>query len=141
MNTKILLTPYWALAATMVGIADTLYLSYYHLLGLTPGCALKGCEVVLNSQYAKLFDVPLGYLGLVFYAYMFGLILLLAIDQNSRGLRIGFLGYTAIGALCSLSFEGIQVFIIGAICQYCLISAITTFTLFGLAVWHYRVTR
>lgn len=141
MDKKILLTPYWIIAASMIGIADTMYLAYYHLLGITPGCVLKGCEIVLNSPYAKIADVPLAYLGVVFYVYMFALGILLSIDPHSRGLRLGLLAYTAVGVLCSLIFESLQIFVIGAICQYCLISALSTFTLFGLALWHYRATR
>lgn len=118
-----------------------MYLAYYHLLGITPGCAIKGCEIVLSSPYAKVFDVPLAYLGLVFYAYMFALAILLSIDPHSRGLRLGLLLYTAVGALCSIMFEALQVFVIGAICQYCLISAVTSLVLFVLALWHYRETR
>ena len=141
MSKKVILTPFWIIAATFVDIGDTLYLAYYHLLGITPGCLIKGCEIVLNSPYAKIADVPLAYLGVVFYVYMFSLAVLLAIDPHSRGLRLGLVLYTGIGLLCSLVFESIQVFVIGAICQYCLISAITTLALFGLALWHWTITR
>ncbi|HEY5383152.1 MAG TPA: vitamin K epoxide reductase family protein [Candidatus Paceibacterota bacterium] len=138
---KVLLTPFWLIATTFIGIADASYLAYYHLLGITPGCLLKGCEVVLQSPYAKVFDVPLSYLGLVFYVYMFLLAVLLAIDPTSRGLRIGLLLYSVVGVLSSLIFIFLQLFVIHAICQYCMLSALTTFTLFGLAVWHWRASK
>lgn len=130
------------MSAAFIGIADTLYLAYYHIIGATPGCAiLNGCELVLNSKYAKLFDVPLAYLGLVFYVYLLALVILLAIDPTSRALRFGIVAYTAVGLLCSITFELMQVFLIGALCMYCAISALTTLVLFGLALWHVRATR
>ncbi len=140
-TSKPLLTPFWLIAATFIGLGDTFYLSYYHLLGITPGCALKGCEIVLNSPYATPLGVPMAYLGVIFYAFVFFLGMLLAIDPKSLGLRLGVLGFTAIGLASSICFELIQATIIHAICMYCAISAFTTLVLFCIAVWHFRATR
>ena len=140
-NTKVYLTPFWLIAATFIGLGDTFYLSYYHLLGITPGCALKGCEIVLTSAYATPLGVPMAYLGVVFYAFVLFLSILLVIDPKSLGLRLGALAFTAIGLMSSICFELIQATIIHAICMYCAISAITTLVLFCIAAWHYRATR
>lgn len=141
MQQKVLLSPFYLLSATLIGLGDTLYLSYYHLLGTTPGCALKGCEIVLTSVYATPLGVPMAYLGVLYYAFMFFLGLLLMIDPTSKGLRLGVLVYAAIGLLSSIVFETIQVTIIHAICQYCAFSALATLILFCIAVWHFRATR
>ena len=141
MQNKILLTPFWLISATFIGIADTLFLSYYHLLGIVPGCALHGCEIVLTSPYAAPLGVPFAYLGLLYYLHMLGLALLLTVDPSSRGLRYAALAYTGIGLLCSVGFELFQYFVIGALCLYCGISAATTLILFIFAVRHYRITR
>lgn len=135
---KPLLSPFYLIAATLVGIGDTLFLSYYHLLGVVPSCAVGGCEIVLTSPYAKIFDVPLAYLGLVYYVYMLGLAILLMIDPYSKALRLGALVYAAIGLVCSVYFELFQYFVIDALCLYCGISAVVTLVLFGIALWHYR---
>ena len=140
-NTKVFLTPFWLIAATFIGLGDTFYLSYYHLLGITPGCALRGCEVVLTSVYATPLGVPMAYLGVVYYLFAFFLSMLLVIDPKSLGLRLGVLLFTAIGLASSLCFELIQATIIHAICMYCAISAFTTLVLFCVSVWHYRTTR
>lgn len=137
-----LLTPFWLVAAAIVGIADTLYLSWNHLMGTLPSCSLvEGCGVVLNSPYAEVFGEPLAYFGLIFYVYLLGLALLLAYDPYSKGLRLGMLIYAAIGVLCSVAFVYMWIFLIHAICIYCVISAVTTATVFGLALWHFRITR
>ena len=142
MNVKPLLTPFWLIAASFVGIADTLYLSWNHLLGILPTCAIvTGCDVVLTSKYAEVFGVPLAYFGFIFYLYLFGLAILLAYDPYSRGLRLGLVIYSVIGVLCSCVFAYMWVFLIRALCIYCLVSAITTIVVLALAVWHVRATR
>lgn len=133
------LTPYWFIAAAFVGLGDTLFLSYFHLLGLIPGCAiLSGCEQVLTSVYASPFGVPFAYIGLFYYLHVLGLGFLLAIDPESKGLRLGALLYTGLGLLLSIGFELFQFFVIHALCLYCGISALTTLALFCIAVWHWR---
>jgi len=138
---KVLLSPFYLIAATFIGLGDTLFLSYYQHLGITPTCAIGGCEIVLSSVYSKFLGVPLSYIGLVFYIYMLALVVLLAIDPQSKGLRFGVLVYATIGLLFSIGFELTQIFVIHAICMYCAISAATTLILFGVAIWHWRATR
>jgi uncharacterized membrane protein len=138
---KVLLTPFWIIAATFIGLGDTLYLSYYQWLGVTPGCAIGGCEIVLNSIYSKFLGVPLSYIGLVFYIYMLAIAILVAYDPFGKGTRFALLAYSGIGLLFSIGFELTQIFVIHAICMYCAISAAATLLLFALAVWHWRSTK
>ncbi len=141
MENKVYLPPFYLIAATFIGLGDTLYLAYYHLLGIIPTCAIGGCETVLSSPYATPFGVPFAYIGLVYYLYMLAIGILLVMDPRSYGLRFGALAYTTIGLLCSIGFEIFQYFVIGALCMYCAISALTTLLLFILALWHWRATR
>lgn len=138
---KVLLTPFWIIAATFIGLGDTFFIAYYQHLGLTPTCAIGGCEIVLNSVYSKFMGVPLSYIGVVFYLYMLALAIVLAYDPFGKGTRFAMLAYATIGLLCSIGYELTQIFVIHAICMYCAISAVTTLLLFILAVWHWRSTR
>jgi uncharacterized membrane protein len=139
---KVLLTPFWIIFATFIGLGDTLYLSYYHALGIVPSCAIGGCEIVLSSPYATPFGlISLSYLGLVYYLYMLALGIVLAYDPFGKGTRFAMLAYTAFGLACSIFFELFQVIVIHAICLFCALSAFTTLVLFCLAVWHWRSTR
>jgi len=141
---KVLLQPFYLLAAALVGLGDTLYLSYYHWLNITPTCAIGGCEIVLQSKYSMIggtYGIPFAYVGLFFYLYFIALAVLLMIDPYSKALRIGLLGYATVGLLSSVGFELFQVFVIHAICMYCAISAAVTLALFGVALWHWRATR
>lgn len=142
MQDKPLLTPYLLMAAAMVGLGITAFLSYFQYMNLIPSCAVGGCEIVLTSEQSKFFGVPWSYVGLVYYVYMFALSILLAIDPRSIALRLGALCYTGIGVLYSAwAIFYIQLSVIGALCEYCSMSALTTVVLFALAVWHFRNTR
>ncbi|HYF13188.1 MAG TPA: vitamin K epoxide reductase family protein [Candidatus Paceibacterota bacterium] len=141
MNQATKLAPYILIALSLIGLGDTLYLSYFAYLNAIPGCAIGGCETVLTSVYSKLFGTPLAYIGLVYYAYLLGLSFLLAAEPNSKMLSLATLAYTGVGVLCSAVFIYIQGALIGAWCMYCLISAALTAALFLVALWHYRDVR
>lgn len=141
MNAKVHLAPFYLIAATFIGLGDTLFLSYYHLLNQTPGCAIAGCETVLNSPYATPFGIiSLSYLGLVYYAVMFGIAVWLAVKPEFTPARQAALAYATVGLLCSVYFELFQYFVIHALCMYCAISAVTTLLLFGIALWHWKTS-
>lgn len=142
MEQKPSLAPYILLALAMIGLGDTFYLAYFQYLNLIPTCAIGGCEVVLTSVHSKFFGVPWSYIGTVYYAYMFCLAVLLCIEPRSKALRLAALAYTGVG-ICYSSWAifYIQLTVIGALCQFCAISALTTLCLFCVSVWHFRSTR
>ena len=135
--------PYFMLALALIGIADAYYDSYMIYAGQPLWCPppIDGCNIVAGSPYARIVDVPLGYFGLVYYVYMFGLAALLAFDPFSRGLRLGVLLLAATGVAFSIYFMYIQVTFIHAFCIYCLVSAVLTLLLLVAALWHFRATR
>ena len=86
---------------------------------------INGCNEVASSPYARIFNLPVGYFGVVYYLYMLCLAALLAYDPFSRGLRLAALIYSAIGVGFSIYFSYLQVTFIHAFCIYCLVSAIS----------------
>jgi len=134
--------PYVVLALALIGMADAFYDSYMiytrQLLWCPP--PIGGCNIVANSPYAYIVDVPLGYFGFVYYLYMFVFAALLAFDPFSRGLRWGTLLYAAIGVSFSIYFMYVQFTFIHAFCIYCLISAVLTLLLLVAALWHVKTT-
>lgn len=141
-NTKPLLAPFVLIALALIGLGDAFYLSYFQYLNLVPSCAIGGCEIVLTSAHSKFFGVPWSYIGLVYYAYLLCLATLLAMEPRSRALRFGMLAYTTVGVLYSAwAIFYVQLSLIGALCQFCAISALTTLGLFSVALWHFRATR
>jgi uncharacterized membrane protein len=140
---KATFAPYLMLVFAFIGIVDAFYDSYAIYTGQLLWCPppIDGCNVVANSPYARIFGVPLGYLGVIFYLYMFALAALLIFDPLSRGLRLGALLYAALGLSGSIYFMYVQFTFIHAFCIYCLISAVLTFFLLIAALAHFRATR
>jgi uncharacterized membrane protein len=133
---------YFMLALALIGVIDASYDSYAiytdQLLWCPP--PIDGCNTVASSPYARIFGVPLGYFGVVYYLCMFGLAALLAFAPFSRGLRLGALLYGAVGVSFSIYFMYIQFTFIHAFCIYCLISAVLTLLLLISALAHFRAT-
>ena len=139
---KIINTPYLMLALAAVGIAVAFYDAYQLYNGQALWCPppVNGCNEVANSPYARIYQLPVGYFGVVYYLYMFGLAALLAFDPFSRGLRFAALAYSALGVCFSIYFMYLQIEFIHAFCIYCLASGMTTLLLFIAACWHLRAT-
>ena len=131
------------LALALVGLAIAFYDAYAVYNGQALWCPppINGCNEVANSPYARIYDLPVGYYGVVYYLYMFGLAALLALDPFSRGLRFAALAYSALGVCFSIYFMYLQIAFIHAFCIYCLVSAVTSLLLFVAALSHVRATR
>jgi uncharacterized membrane protein len=137
---KATFAPYLMLVFAFIGIDVAFYDSYAIYTGQLLWCPppIDGCNTVANSPYARIFGVPLGYFGLIFYLYMFALAALLAFDPFSRGLRLGALLYAALGVSSLIYFMYIEFTLIHAFCIYCLISAVLTLLLLIAALAHFR---
>src|SRR5512144_3138838 len=96
---KVSRAPYVMLALALIGIAVALYDAYAIYNGQLLWCPppISGCNEVASSPYARIFDLPVGYFGVVYYLYMFCLAALLAFDPLSRGLRFAAIAYSALG--------------------------------------------
>jgi uncharacterized membrane protein len=132
--------PYLLLALALVGISVAFYDSYAIYNGQPLWCPppINGCNEVANSLYARIYDLPVGYYGVVYYLYMAGLAALLIADPLSRALRLAAVGYAGVGVGFSIYFMILQVAFIHAFCIYCLVSAVTILLLFIAALSHWR---
>jgi uncharacterized membrane protein len=132
--------PYLMLVFALVGVAIAFYDSRAIYTGRLLWCPppINGCNIVLQSPYGRIYGVPIGYFGLLFYVIMFAIAALLAFDPFSRGLRVGALLYTAIGVASSILFMFIDLTLIHAFCIYCAISAVLTLLLLISAIRHFR---
>ena len=103
---KLFYAPYVLLALALVGITVAFYDAYQLYNGQALWCPppINGCNEVATSPYARIYNLPLGYFGVVYYLYMFGLAALLAFDPFSRGLRFAALAYSAVGVCFSIYF-------------------------------------
>ena len=103
-----------------VGLIIGAYLTWTHFLGVAPVCisGSGGCETVQSSRYATIFGVPVSTLGVVAYA---GLLLSAAL-RGEVGVYLGLL-ISLVGSLFSVYLTYLEVFVIHALCQWCLASA------------------
>jgi uncharacterized membrane protein len=123
--------PLAAALVALVGVADALYLTVHHYTNEPVPCSLvEGCETVLTSQYAEIGGVPLAAFGSAAYFIAFALALLAGFGNRSMWTLFGV--QSAIMAAFAVWLIYLQGFVIGAFCQFCLLSAATSFTLFIL---------
>jgi uncharacterized membrane protein len=118
------------IAALGVGVAG--YLTYVHYAGLQPFCAGggHGCERVQSSSYASLAGIPVAVLGLAGYVAIAAA--LLAPGDGAR-LAVAALAVSGWGFSAYLTY--LELFVIRAICQWCVASAALLTVLAALAVW------
>ncbi len=131
--------PIAAAIVALIGIADAVFLTVEHYAAEPVPCGAGfDCEMVLTSPYATLSgfvgnipvlgDVPLSVLGAAAYFVAFSLALLAAFGDKRMWKLYG------VQVTLMACFSGLLIYVqaalIHAFCQYCLISAATTLTLF-----------
>ena len=115
---------------SFLGLVDASYLAAKHYTGTIPPCSIvKGCEAVTTSQYATVGGVSVALLGAIYYLAV--LVLSIAIiDTKSDRLKKFLAGFSVIGLLASIWFISLQLFVIKALCLYCLVSAFSSAAIF-----------
>lgn len=123
------------LLLAFLGLADDFYLAQHEADGTPLICTVQNltdCNAVVNSQYSHLFGIPLSELGIVFFGFIFIVSALEWVLLN-RMLRRLLQVSALVGAFASLIFVLLQVFVIKALCIYCLASAAISFLVFIVA--------
>lgn len=120
------------LALTLAGVAVAGYLTWVHYAGLEPICAGSGggCERVQSSSYAELAGVPVAVLGLAGYVAILGSLL---VRGEAARLATAALSLAGMGFSAYLTY--LELFVIDAICQWCVASAALMTAIAALAVW------
>ena len=114
-----------AAIVSLLGLADAIYLTVQHVTGQSVRCTIvSGCSEVLSSSYAVMAGVPLATIGAAAYFSVFSLATLAAFGYRVAGLLLTPL--VLLMFLFSLWLIYLQAFVIGAWCQFCLLSAAIT---------------
>ena len=110
-----------AAVLALVGIGVATYIAIAESGGGAPKCLAggSGCETVANSQYAHLAGINVAVIGIVGYAALLGT----AILPGDPGRFGGFLA-ALVGFGFSLYLTYLELFVIDAICQWCVASAV-----------------
>lgn len=114
------------------------YLTWVHYSGTLALCAgAGGCEQVQASRFASVAGVPVAVLGLLFYLSIFvlGLWQRRADAESSGTVKLLLFGLTLLGVLYSGYLTYLELFVIGAICPWCVASALIVTALWGISTW------
>ena len=114
-----------SLILVIVGLAISGYLSYVKLTEVPLVCVANSdvfnCEVVQNSAYSRIAGIPVAWLGFATYIALFALLLLENriefLKQN--GILVIF-GITLFAWLYSMYLVYLQLFVLKALCPWCL---------------------
>ena len=121
--------PLAAAVLAVVGIADAGYLTVSHYTKTPVPCSIvEGCETVLTSAYAEIAGIPLAAFGAAAYFVAFALAVLAAYGNRTAWMLFGVQSFLMAAVSGYLLY--LQGAVIGAFCQFCLISAATSIGLF-----------
>ncbi len=122
------------------GLLDASYLTWEHYTVSIPPCSANifvDCGRVLQSLYSTIYGVPLALLGALHYGVMLLVVLVIFFSNRSHLIRFLFLT-TAAGIFVSAYLVYIQLVVIGAICLYCMASAMISLALYIIARVMYK---
>ena len=115
-----------------LGIADSSYLLQAKIEGAALMCdisALSGCNAVAESPYSMVFGIPIAAYGVAFYSVLF-LVAALELIVFHRRARQTIQAFAVFGLAASAYFTALQLFVIQAVCIYCIASAVLTALVF-----------
>lgn len=100
------------------------YLAYVETTLSDAVCGVIGnCNVVQQSEYATLFGVPIGVLGVVGYLSMIG-VWVLGRTWDQAQANVALLLMALVGMVFTIYLTFLEPFVIGASCAWCLTSAV-----------------
>jgi uncharacterized membrane protein len=118
-----------AIVLAVAGLVVAAYLTYVHYADAEAVCVGGGgaCERVQTSEYAKLAGIPVAVLGLTGYGAI-------AVASLLRGERAILAASTLAlgGAGFSAYLTYLELFVIDAICQWCVFSALLMTAIFAV---------
>lgn len=129
--------PFTILGVSIVGFFDAAYLAIQHYTQFTLPCTIThGCDLVTKSEYSQIMGVPVSLLGAIYYLAIFLAVYIILETKKTEYLRFIAIA-TTFGFLFSAWFVYLQFFVIHAICQYCMLSAITSTTMFAASIVYF----
>ena len=124
--------------AAAIGLLDSLYLAYVKLANTEIYCTqgLGDCDVVNASQWSSLWGIPLGVYGVIGFA---AILLIASFEKKCKILAphsdMILFAISLAGFLFSLYLTYIELFILRAVCQWCILSALMMTVIFIVSVY------
>lgn len=122
------------------GVALAAYLTWVHFNTGALVCGIGDCHTVQASEFATVGPVPVAVFGLAMYLTVLAGNLIARVRPAVATAAISVAFAAALGgAVYAIYLTWLEVAVIGAICQWCVVSAVLTLLLailLGLSVWH-----
>ena len=118
-----------AVFAATVGVGVATYIAIADSGSGSPVCigGSEGCQTVAESSYSHLLDVNIAVFGVIGYLLLLGAALL-----RDDGARMGGFVIALAGFGYSVFLTYLELFVIDAICQWCVFSAVLMTVLFAV---------
>jgi len=111
-----------AVALAAIGLLGSAYLTWVHYSGQLALClGAGGCETVQASRYAMVGPAPVAVLGLAAFAVALVLALARLRPDPPTWPLTGLFGVTLAGTLFAAYLTYLELFVIGAICPWCVV--------------------
>ncbi len=113
----------WLRILSLIGIFLSSYLLYIHYnyaYCLNP----DGCIIVNTSEYAKLFGIPVAFLGLAYFVY----VLVQSYLKNEK-LKIATFIISIIAMSYALYLSYVEYFILKEVCEFCELTKVVMFAI------------
>ena len=126
----------------VAGLGISGYLTYAHFNEGALVCSIGGCETVQSSQYSTIGPIPIAMLGMAMFTSLivFAVLRMVQFSRVSPE-TIALVSWTMLlaGILYYLYLTYVELFVLNAICQWCVLSSIAAAVIFGLeSVYVYR---
>lgn len=121
----------------LVGLLVATYLWLYKLGAIGElKCGTGSCEYVQTSRYAELLGLPVAFYGVVGYAALFGLGLAGLRPRCAGDRRVArwLAGLASLGFAFTLYLTYVELFVLRAICRWCVASAVVMTAIWAVAV-------
>ncbi|MBI2846361.1 MAG: vitamin K epoxide reductase family protein [Chloroflexi bacterium] len=121
---------------SLAGALVSAYLVYVKVSGSSLLCTgVGGCEVVNASVYSEIMGIPIAFLGLLMFLVLLGLGIwqFYAINEK-RNIALAIFTISLAGMLYSAYLTYIELFVLRAICPWCVTTAVLITAILALSV-------
>ena len=130
-------TLYWAtMVSAITGMAISIYMFVFKTLSIDAMCLGNGgCSTVNASPYSEIYGIPVAAVGLIGYLAIMGSLILenysTFFEDNGPLLEFGM---GLVGVVYSAYLTYLEVYVIHAVCPFCVASAVTITLCFVFAL-------
>lgn len=125
------------LALSLAGLITSVYMTYAHYesAGLCRLAKSSSCDIVNKSEFSEIFSIPVPFIGIAGYlALALASLLKLINAPLFKGLNFPIFVMALTGFGFTLYLKFIEIFVLHAICQLCLVSAVAITFIFVLSI-------